>query len=394
MGGITDKLWQKAANNKIPLIGAFELLPMCNLKCKMCYVRKTKAEVDAMGGLMPKEFWLEYARQARDAGLLFPMLTGGEPFLHKDFQEIYAKMSEMGLQISMNSNGTLINEEMAKWLSKRPPVRINITLYGGSADSYERLCGDGAAYDKLRTAVDWLKKYGVRVKFNTSITPENVNDLDDMMNYAKSVGSPIQVATYMFPPIRRDENSFGQNHRLSPEEAGRARAYADWLQNEPAWFIGQAKNFSHFVPVTDEMFAEQSAKEPQRMNCRAGLCSFWLDWQGNLGNCGMYTSVKLPLSGRSFTDAWQEVVEKTAAIRYSPVCTNCPNYHLCHSCIAMVNNESGSHNGRPDYLCKMNEAAAVHYQELLARMEKDGIVVNEAQAHIEQHRDMLDDCII
>ena len=42
----------------------------------------------------------------------------------------------------------------------------------------------------------------------------------------------------------------------------------------------------------------------------------------------------------------------------------------------------------------MNEAAAVHYQELLTRMEKDGIAVNEAQVHIEQHRDMLDDCII
>ena len=108
----------------------------------------------------------------------------------------------------------------------------------------------------------------------------------------------------------------------------------------------------------------------------------------------MYTSIKLPLNGRSFVDAWQEVVEKTAAIRYSPVCTNCPNYHLCHSCIAMVNNESGSHDGRPDYLCKMNEAAAVHYQELLERMEKDVIVVGEAQTQIEQHRDMLDDCII
>ena len=60
----------------------------------------------------------------------------------------------------------------------------------------------------------------------------------------------------------------------------------------------------------------------------------------------------------------------------------------------MVNNESGSHDGRPDYLCKMNEAAAVHYQELLERMEKDVIVVGEAQTQIEQHRDMLDDCII
>lgn len=394
MGEITDKLWQKAGQYRIPLTGAFELLPMCNLRCKMCYVRKTIAEVETMGGLMPTEFWLDCARQARNAGLLFPMLTGGEPFLHKDFQKIYAEMCNMGLQISVNSNGTLIDEKMAVWLSKRPPVRVNITLYGGSAESYEKLCGDGAAYDRLRCAVDWLKKYGVRVKFNTSITPENVNDLETMMAYAKSVGSPIQVATYMFPPIRRDENSFGKNHRLSPEEAGRARAYADWLQNEPAWFEGQAKRFSHFVPVNDEMLAGQAEKEPQHMNCRAGLASFWLDWQGNLGNCGMYTSVKLPINGRSFEDVWKEVVEKTAAIRYSSVCTNCPNYHLCHSCIAMVNNESGSHNGRPEYLCKMNQAAAEHYQELLMRMAIAGEKVGVMQMKDRQMHDMLDDCII
>lgn len=362
-GTISDRLWNKAGQLRIPLTGAFELLPMCNLHCKMCYVRKSMAEVNALGGLLDTQQWLDIARQAQAEGMLFPLLTGGEPLLRQDFCEIFAKMLEMGMQVSINSNATLIDEPMAKWLGTHLPIRINITLYGASEESYQNLCGDGDAFNRVHRAVEWLKRYGVPVKFNTSITPENVNDLEQLIAYAKSTDSPIQVATYMFPPVRRDERMIGENHRLSPEEAGLARVKADWLQAEPAWFLGQAERFRHFVPVDKEMLAKQAAAESQQMSCRAGRCSAWIDWQGNIGNCGMYTSVKHPLLGKSFADAWKQVVEETDQVRYSPVCTNCPNYRLCHACIAMVYNETGDLNGHPEYLCRMNAAAARYYQE-------------------------------
>ena len=83
MGKISDRLWNKAGTMRIPLTGAFELLPVCNLHCKMCYVRKSMAEVNALGGLKDTAWWLDCARQARDAGMLYPLLTGGEPFLRR-----------------------------------------------------------------------------------------------------------------------------------------------------------------------------------------------------------------------------------------------------------------------------------------------------------------------
>lgn len=371
MGTITDRLWNKAGRARIPLTGAFELLPVCNLQCKMCYVRKSMAEVNALGGLLSAAQWLDYARQARDGGLLFPLLTGGEPFLRQDFGEILSGMQEMGLQVSINSNGTLINEATAKWLSAHKPTRINITLYGASEESYQSLCGDGDAFNRVHRAVEYLKRYDVPVKFNTSITPQNVDDLEDIIAYAKSVGSPIQVATYMFPPVRRDVGMVGRNDRLSPEAAALARVKADWLQNEPAWFCGQAANFSRFVPPDDAMLAQQAAGAGHEMACRAGRCSFWLDWQGNIGNCGMYASVRVPMEGRSFAEAWKQVVEETAQVRYSPACTNCPNFRICHACIAMVHNESGDTNGRPEYLCRMNAAAARYYQEFARRLPEE-----------------------
>ena len=182
MGTLVDRLWDKAAVSRVPLTGAFELLPVCNLQCKMCYVRKSMAEVNEMGGLISADRWIDWAGQARDLGMLYPLLTGGEPFLRRDFFDIYAAVLQMGLQPSINSNGTLITKEIAKWLSTHRPVKINITLYGASEKTYQALCGDGDAYNRVRRAVEWLKQYGVPVKFNSSITPENVADLADIFD--------------------------------------------------------------------------------------------------------------------------------------------------------------------------------------------------------------------
>ena len=108
------------------------------------------------------------------------------------------------------------------------------------------------------------------------------------------------------------------------------------------------------------------------MRCRAGLCSFWVDWQGNLMNCGMYASAKLPLGDTTMAEAWPRLVEDTAQVRYAPYCAVCPNQHLCHACIAMVANECGQLTGRPEYLCQMNQAAAGYYQEYLHRLPENG----------------------
>lgn len=352
---------EKAARNRIPLMAAMELLPVCNLNCKMCYVRKSMEDVKALGGWKDADWWLSIAAQARDMGLLYPLLTGGEPFLHPQFKEIMAGMLDMGMQVSINSNATRIDAAIAEWLSYHPPVRVNVTMYGASEEAYRNLCGNGDAFYKMREGVAYLKEKKIPVKFNASITPENVNDLEKMMAYAKEQESPIQVATYMFPPVRRDSTMVGQNQRLSPEEAGYARVKADYLQSDPLWFMGQAERFARFVPL--EELKDTMDAEPLGMRCRAGLCSAWIDWQGNLMNCGMYGSAKVDLETQSFLEAWRKLTELTAQVRYRPSCAGCPNQHLCHPCIAMVNNECGDANGKPEYLCHMNQAASRYYQQ-------------------------------
>ncbi len=364
MQSIKDRLIEKAARARFPVMSAFELLPVCNLSCKMCYVRKSMEDVRREGGLKDAKWWLNVAKDAADCGLLYPLLTGGEPFLHPEFSEILTGMQKMGLQVSINSNGTLIDREWAKFLSKNCPTRINITLYGASEETYQNLCGNGAVFGKVRNAVQYLKEYGIPVKFNASITPDNVQDLEKMVLYAREQNSPIQVATYMFPPVRRDDSMVGQNARLSPEKAALVRVTADYLQTNPDWFVAQAKRFQSFVPLEQKPWKQGEPRE-KGMRCRAGLCSLWVDWQGNFMNCGMYGSVKTSLEGKSFRQAWDEVVEQTAKVRYAPDCLSCPNEPLCHPCIAMIYNECGTHTGRPEYMCEMNQNLAKYYDKFV-----------------------------
>ncbi len=364
MQKIKERLIKRASIAQMPIMSAFELLPLCNLKCKMCYVRKSVDEVQKNGGIKDADWWLQVAKDAADCGLLYPLLTGGEPFLHPEFAKILEGMLKLGLQVSINTNGTLIDEEWAKFLSKNCPIRINLTLYGASEVAYEKLCGNGAAYEKVRKAVALLKKYKIPLKFNASITPENVQDLEKMVIYAKEQNVPIQVVSYMFPPVRRDSKLVGKNDRLSPEQAAYVKVLAERMQNDRKWFLAQATRYESFVPLEQEPWKKEKS-ETAGMRCRAGLCSLWVDWQGNFTNCGMYGSVTISMSGKTFLQAWKEVTEQTKKVRYTSECLLCPNKMLCHPCIAMIYNECGAHQGRPEYVCKMNQAIADIYRDFL-----------------------------
>ena len=130
---LTQYLFQKADRQKIPLCGTFELSPLCNFNCRMCYVRKTPLQVKKH----PRKMrtlgqWKDLTDQAAEAGMLYLLLTGGEPFLWPDFWELYEYVSQKGLVVSINTNGSMIDRDAVARLKEMPPSIINVTLYGAS----------------------------------------------------------------------------------------------------------------------------------------------------------------------------------------------------------------------------------------------------------------------
>ena len=84
-----EYLCMQADRNKIPLSTAFELLPLCNMNCEMCYIRMSREELARQGRIGSADEWLHIAEEMKEAGTLFVLLTGGEPMMHPQFWEIY-----------------------------------------------------------------------------------------------------------------------------------------------------------------------------------------------------------------------------------------------------------------------------------------------------------------
>ena len=90
-------LLERAKQTGTPASGSIELLPLCNMNCDMCYVRLSREELERQGRLRTAEEWLEIGRQMKDAGVLFLLLTGGEPFLYPEFRKVYLGLRQMGM---------------------------------------------------------------------------------------------------------------------------------------------------------------------------------------------------------------------------------------------------------------------------------------------------------
>ena len=137
----------------------------------MCYVHLNQAEIEKSGKReLTAEEWIDIARKAKEKGMIFVLLTGGEPMMRKDFFEIYDALRNMGLLISINSNGSMLKGEILERFLKTPPFRFNISLYGGSNETYEKMCSR-AVYDEVKENIRKLRSKGVEVSLNLSITP-------------------------------------------------------------------------------------------------------------------------------------------------------------------------------------------------------------------------------
>ena len=361
---ITEYLYRKASSAGIPLSGTFELTPVCNMDCKMCYVRISRQAQEAIAPLRSAKDWLALGQQAKDAGMLYLLLTGGEPFLHPEFREILEGLHKMGFLLSVNSNGTLINEETIRWLKNAPPNRINISLYGASDETYARLCGNPSGFTQATNAIRLLQEAGISVKLNCSLTPENATELSQIAKFAAERQLPLQVATYMFPPLRKNDALTGQNHRFSPEDAAYYMAYADYLTLGAERFLAQGGKLP--APIDPD---DACADVGDGIRCRAGKCSFWVTWQGNLTPCGMFPVKDCPnIFETPFWSAWESVKAYAAQIRLPAKCAACHAKDTCRACAAMVITESGSFENAPQYRCDMMCAYPAQWKKVKEEM--------------------------
>ena len=302
--------------------------------------------------------------------MLYLLLTGGEPFLWQDFWPLYERLSTMGFLISINSNGTLLDEARVARLAEHPPTRINITLYGAGNETYEALCGRSGMFDRVDRAITLLRQAGILVKLNCSLTPHNACDLEGIVSYAAERDLILEVNTYMFPPLRRDPAMVGRNDRFTPVETAHYHMERYRLQRGEEDFTRFLQNILRGIAPPPGLDEDCVDPVDGTISCRAGNASFWVTWDGWLTPCGMMPKPRIELKGKPFREAWSELTRVSAAQRLSGTCTGCQNRRICHSCAAMAMAETGSVSGIPKYLCEMVWAMRTEAARLLAERQK------------------------
>ncbi len=365
---LIEKLSRQASNNKIPLNGAFELTSRCNFNCRMCYIHNQSNDCSAIDRELTTEQWIKLASDARDAGMLDLILTGGEVFLRRDFEKIYESLARMGFSISLYTNASLIDEQKAKWLGKIPPSSMEITLYGASAETYEKVCGNGNAYANVVRAIDLLLAEGINIELKTTAIEDNLDDYDVMAEFSFKHGTPLNIVDYLYPV--RSSSQTTNAYRLTPEKLvdfqekvyrTNRRLFGIYSKEAAAPESGSYAN-----KLAREL--DDITPSPQRaesaFSCNAGSSDFWITWDGRMLPCGaLEEPAFLPLE-IGFNNAWKALTEACEKIPVCQECRDCELLSHCDVCPAKLKGETGRYSRPAPYLCELARISKERFSDM------------------------------
>ena len=320
-----------------PAFGTFELTPLCNFACKMCYVRLAPDEMRERGRLRSAAEWLDMARQAREAGTIGITLTGGEVLTRPDFAEIYTGVVDQGLIPSILSNGSLVDEDVVALFSERPPAHMRFTLYGASNETYERLCGVSGGFDRVMRGLHLLSDAGLIFSLAFTETTENIGDLEGVIKIAAAFGTSPTITANLAPAVR-GATSEAARLRIQPE--GRAPIGSRTAEIETSGCRASASEAASECPR--DLFSR----------CTMHRSGFWIDWNGTMEPCGFMSYCKSRPFEQGFEAAWHDMHEKLAALELPKRCASCPDYSYCSACPGLRDAMTGSPTGTPEALCR------------------------------------------
>ena len=311
---------QKAREKRIPLSGSFELTPLCNLDCKMCYVHLAPAQLNS-SQLLSADTWKALIQEAYRAGMRRAALTGGECLTYPGFDEVYLALCALGIRPGILSNGILIDADRLSFFRQNPPDQIQISLYGSSEDAYERVTGHRCHQTVIRNLLA-VRDAGIPVRI--AITPNRfmTDDIDALLEEAESFRIPYYINAGLITP--RETTG-----RQAEDVATDFYIGIHKRQNE-------LKHIQLTPPDPEELPEEaQSGSAVPGLQCGAGRSSFGIRYDGKMCPCLSLSHITAEPLKDGFAQAWEQI--KDAARQYpAPTeCSDCSYRSVCVTCAAI-----------------------------------------------------------
>ncbi len=328
------KLTAKIGEERYPLTGMFEVTPYCNLKCVHCYVTHCRYQEKLLSLAEIRDIFDKVVAR----GCLWMQLTGGEPLLRPDFLDIYSYAKKKGLVVTILTNGTLITPAIADYLYEWKPRAVEISLYGATRETYEKVTGVAGSYEKCIRGIELLAERRIPLRLKTMALTINRHEIGQMKQYADSLGLNFRFDASIGP--RLDGGLEPCDYRLTPEEV--VELDIQFPEHVQQW-NERCQGYSGLI-VRDSLYL-----------CGAGRYSYFIDPFGRLTPCLMARSQSYDLRRSTFDEGWDRFladIREQKAMSGSK-CSGCGLQLMCDRCPPLSELETGDQNKEVAWMCRL-----------------------------------------
>jgi MoaA/NifB/PqqE/SkfB family radical SAM enzyme len=345
---------ENAMKHAIPVNAMFELTPLCNLDCKMCYVHLQDPSVK--NRLLSGDQWTSIMDRAFDLGMFSALLTGGEALTHPDFFRIYHHLTDRGICVSLKSNGILLNDEALDHFRKVPPTTLDVSIYGCDDESCRAVTGRGIfeTVDRnLRAALD------ADMPLRLMITPSShmLPWIEKILRYAASFGVETRVNVYLAEPYNNTGRK-KEDFDLTADQVMEILRMAGKILPD----AGQAGMDDDEAP--EEKAGSVSAIDRGFLRCAAGRTRFAVSWEGIMTPCLQFPKEMISenVLEHGVAEAWKNVHARTIALCAPAECADCDIREECVWC--PVKHGHAAPEGRCDpRMCELEKRMADLWRE-------------------------------
>lgn len=201
----------------LPIV-IWNLTRRCNLECVHCYA--SSKERHYSGELTTEQALatLDGLAEARCGTLVF---SGGEPLYREDIHILARRAVELGLPLTLSTNGTLIDDKAADLLVASGFTYIGISL-DGMEETHDKFRGMKGAFRQSLDGLMRIKERGVKVGVRFSLTRINIADLPGIFRFVEDKGI---TKLYLSHLVYSGRGNLNKGDDLSPEETRRVMEY-------------------------------------------------------------------------------------------------------------------------------------------------------------------------
>ncbi len=310
----------RAREKNIPISGSFELTPLCNLDCKMCYVHLNREQMQG-AELLPTEDWKRIMKEAADAGMLYARLTGGECLTYPGFRELYCYLLDRGVETFVLSNGIRMDADMTDFFLRHPSCGMQVTLYGASEDAYERVTGH-RVFGRVMENLHRLQDAGIPVSI--AVTPNAfMTDGEAVVRLLHAEGFPFSINAGIIPPRKEtgrttadaDVDAYAAMMKLQRELEGR--------EIQPACDVDSLPD-----PPSVGKTSERGVR------CGAGRSTFAVNWRGQMLPCNTFPCEPADVRALGFAESWRRINRIALNFPRPAECEECCYRAVCKHCVA------------------------------------------------------------